>query len=133
MNCHAAGDKGFAAAQKMAGDIARLKTFLGRAEDALKTAEQSGMEVSTPKVELASAHEALVKARVNVHTFSAPEVQKLTDQGTEISQKAYQAGVLALQERDVRRKGLGVSLIFIVLAISGLYLKIRQLESRPPG
>jgi hypothetical protein len=49
----------------------------------------------------------------------------------EISQKAYRAGELALKERDVRRKGLGVSLIFILLAISGLYLKIRQMESRP--
>jgi hypothetical protein len=133
MNCHAAGDKGFAAAQKMAGDIARLRSLLGRAEDTLTTAERSGMEVSTPKVDLASANEALVKARVNVHTFNPAEVQKLTNQGTEISQKAYQAGVVALQERDVRRKGLGVSLIFIVLAISGLYLKIRQMESRPPN
>jgi len=131
MNCHAAGDKGFAASQKIAGDLAKLKTFLGRAEEILTTAEHSGMEVSTPKVDLASAHEALVKARVNVHTFNDVEVRKQTDQGVEISQKAYQAGVAALQERDVRRKGLGVSLIFIVLAISGLYLKIRQMESKP--
>jgi hypothetical protein len=131
MNCHAAGDKGFAASQRIAGDLAKLKTFLGRAEEILATAEHSGMEVSTPKVELANAHEALIKARVNVHSFNAADVQKLTDQGVEISQKAYQAGVLALEERDVRRKGLGVSLIFIVLAISGLYLKIRQMESTP--
>jgi hypothetical protein len=131
VSCHAAGDKGYAGAEKMAGDLAKLKTFLGRAEEILGTAERSGMEVSEPKVELASAHEALVKARVNVHSFNPAEVQKLTDQGVEISQKAYQAGVAALKERDVRRKGLGVSLIFIVLAISGLYLKIRQIESRP--
>jgi len=129
--CHAAGDKGFAASQKMAGDLARLRTFLGRAEEILTTAEHSGMEVSTPKVELTKAHESLIKARVNVHAFDPGEVQKFTDQGVEISQKGYQAGVLALEERDVRRKGLGVSLIFIVLAISGLYLKIRQIESRP--
>jgi len=37
--------------------------------------------------------------------------------------------VAALKQRDVRRKGLGVSLIFILLAISGLCLKIRQIES----
>jgi hypothetical protein len=37
--------------------------------------------------------------------------------------------VAALKERDVRRKALGVSLIFILLAVSGLYLKIRQIES----
>jgi hypothetical protein len=131
VTCHSAGDKGYTAAQKMAGDLAKLKTFYGRAEDILSTAERSGMEVSSPKVELGSAHEALVKARVNVHTFNDAEVQKLTDQGVEISQKAYQAGLVALRERDVRRKGLGVSLVFIVLAIGGLYLKIRQSESRP--
>jgi nitrate/TMAO reductase-like tetraheme cytochrome c subunit len=131
VSCHTAGDKGYAGAQKMAGDMAKLKTFLGRAEEILGTAERSGMEVSEPKVELASAHEALVKARVNVHSFNPAEVLKLTDQGVEISQKAYQAGVAALKERDVRRKGLGVSLIFILLAISGLYLRIRQIESGP--
>jgi hypothetical protein len=70
-----------------------------------------------------------VKARVNVHSFNEPEVRKLTEQGVDIAQKAYQAGVAALRERDVRRKGLGISLIFIVLAVSGLYLKIRQIES----
>ncbi len=132
LGCHGEGDKGYEASQKIAGDLAKLKTFLARAEETLTTAEQSGMEVSTPKVELANAHEALVKARVNVHAFDPAEVQKLTDQGVEISQKAYQAGVLALKERDVRRKGLGVSLIFIVLAIAGLFLKIRQMESRTP-
>jgi nitrate/TMAO reductase-like tetraheme cytochrome c subunit len=131
VNCHTAGDKGYAGAQKMAGDLAKLETFLGRAEEIIGTAERSGMEVSGAKVELASAHESLVKARVNVHSFNDAEVQKLTDQGVEISQKAYQAGVAALKERDVRRKGLGVSLIFILLAIGGLYLKIRQIESRP--
>ena len=131
VNCHAAGDKGYAGAQKMAGDLAKLETFLGRAEEIIGTAERSGMEVSGPKVELTSAHESLVKARVNVHGFSDAEVQKLTDQGVGISQKAYQAGVAALKERDVRRKGLGVSLIFILLAISGLYLKIRHSEAGP--
>ena len=130
-NCHASGDQGYAAAARMAGDLAKLKTFEGRAEEILSTAERSGMEVSSAKIELASAHTALVKARVNVHSFNDAEVQKLTDEGVGIAQKAYQAGVAALQERDFRRKGLGVSLIFIILVISGLYLKIRQIESPP--
>jgi hypothetical protein len=34
-----------------------------------------------------------------------------------------------LRERDFRRKGLGIALITIVLAIGGLYLKIRQMET----
>jgi hypothetical protein len=132
-NCHASGDNGYAAAVRMAGDLAKLKTFEGRAEEILNTAERSGMEVSSAKVELAGAHEALIKARVDVHTFRAAEVQKQTDEGVEIAKKAHAAGIAALRERDFRRKGLGVALIAIVLAISGLYLKIRQIEApRPP-
>ena len=130
VNCHAEGDKGYTAAQGMAADLAKVNSSLERAEETLNTAERSGMEVSSAKVELGTANEALVKARVNVHTFDETEVRKLTDQGVEISQKTYQAGLAALRERDYRRKGLGVALIAIVLAISGLYLKIRQIESR---
>jgi hypothetical protein len=130
VTCHAPGDEGYANAQAIAGDLAKLNTFRARAEEILNTAERSGMEISSPKLELASANEALVKARVNVHTFRDGEVRKLTNQGVEIAKKAYEAGVAALRERDYRRKGLGIALITIVLAISGLYLKIRQIESR---
>ena len=130
-NCHSEGDKGYVTAQKIAGDITQLKTRLASAQEILDTAERSGMEVSGAKVELASAHESLIKARVNVHTFSDATVQKLTEEGVQTADKSYQAGVTALHERDVRRKGLGISLIAIVLAISGLYLKIRQIESGP--
>jgi nitrate/TMAO reductase-like tetraheme cytochrome c subunit len=130
LTCHAEGDKGFTTAQGISADLAKLNSSMQRAGEALDTAERSGMEVSSARVELRDANEALVKARVNVHTFDEAEVRKLTDQGVETSQKAYQAGLAALRERDFRRKGLGVALIAIVLAISGLYLKIREIESR---
>ena len=127
--CHAPGDKGYTAAQAMSADLTHLDSALTRAQEVLNVAERAGMEVSGAKVELADANEALVKARVNVHTFNEAAVRKLTDVGVEIAAKSYQAGVAALRERDVRRKGLGIALIAIVLAISGLYLKIRQMES----
>ena len=130
ITCHAEGDPGYTAAGAMAGDLARLKTDLARTEETLNTAERSGMEVSSARLELADASEDLIKARVNVHTFREAEVGKLTGQGVDIAGKSYQAGVAALRERDYRRKGLGIALIAIVLAISGLYLKIRQIESR---
>ena len=65
-----------------------------------------------------------------MHTFNDAEVKKLTDQGAEIAKKSEAAGADALRERDYRRKGLGLALIFIVAAIAGLYAKIRQMESR---
>jgi hypothetical protein len=130
ITCHAEGDKGYNTAQGIASDLARLNSSLRRSEGTLNTAERSGMEVSSGRVELGEAHEALVKARVDVHTINEAEVRKLTEQGVETSLKAYEAGLAALRERDFRRKGLGVALIAIVLAMSGLYLKIREIESR---
>jgi Cytochrome c3 len=134
IRCHAPGDPGYAGAEKIAGDIAKLDTFYLRADQILGTAERSGMEVSAARVDLTSAHSDLLKARVEVHTFTPAKVKAVTDQGVETARKAYEAGVAALRERDVRRKGLGLSLTFIVLVILGLILKIRQMESKkPPG
>jgi len=130
VNCHAQGDKGYAAAQRMSEGLAKLQDSYRRAEDVLNQAERSGMEVSSAKLELADANDDLVKARVDVHAFRAEAVEKLTNQGVTISQKAAQAGVLALKERDLRRKGLGLSVVFIAAAIAGLYLKIREMERK---
>lgn len=128
ITCHSAGDAGFKSAQGIGLDLARLNLALARADSILDTAERAGMEVSNAKIELTSAHDALIKARVNVHTFRDSEVQKVTAPGLEIAEKSNQAGIAALQELNFRRKGLGISLITILVAITGLYLKIRHYE-----
>jgi hypothetical protein len=129
-DCHVEGDKGYAAAGKIAGELARLRTKIERANQVLAEADYSGMEVSTPRVELVGARDSLVKARKMVHSFDPKEVKKLTDEGVAISDKTYQAGVLALQERDMRRKGLVIAMVILMITIAGLYLKIRQMEAR---
>ncbi len=129
MNCHAEGDAGYTAAQKISGALTSANQSQQKADEILSTAERSGMEVSSARLELSQSNEAIVKARVAVHTLDPNEVRKLTEHGSEISAKAYSAGIDALRERDARRKGLGLSLVFIALAIAGLYLKIREIES----
>ncbi len=131
VTCHTFGDPGYRSAQAIAQNISRLNLSITAAETVLDSAERAGMEVSNAKLELAGAHEALVKARVNVHTFRDSEVQKVADPGLAIAKQANQAGVAALAELNYRRKGLGISLITILIAIAGLYLKIRQIEPRP--
>lgn len=133
VTCHTPGDQGYLASQAMSADLAKLDASIGRADRVLNVAERAGMEVSGPKAELAGANEARVKARVDIHAFDQAALKKLTDSGVEIAAKSYQAGVAALHERDFRRKGLGIALIAIVFAISGLYLKIRQMESGDNG
>lgn len=130
ITCHAKGDRGYATAQSIAADLDRLKTAYHQADEILNKAERSGMEVSSARVELTSAHSDLIEARVTVHDFNAGMVLKITKPGVEISHKAYSAGVAALHERDFRRKGLAISLLAILLVIAGLFLKIRQIESK---
>lgn len=130
ITCHVEGDAGYAAAKKISDDLAGLTRSQQKAEDILSTAERTGMEVSSARLELSQSNEAIVKARVAVHTLDPAEVGKLTDPGLKFSGRAYQAGVAALNESNLRRKGLGLSLIFIVMAIAGLYFKIREMESR---
>jgi Cytochrome c3/Cytochrome c554 and c-prime len=128
VTCHVKGDNGYKTAQAIAKGLDKLKSSYQNADQVLNTAEQSGMEVSSARIELTSAHSDLIKARVAVHSFNSADVLKITSQGIETSHKAYDAGIAALRERDYRRKGLALALIAIVIAISGLYLKIRKME-----
>jgi Cytochrome c3/Doubled CXXCH motif (Paired_CXXCH_1) len=128
ITCHAKGDGGYSAAQAIAGGLTKLKGAYQNADKVLDKAEQSGMDVSSARVELTSAHNDLIEARVAVHSFSASTVLKITSQGVKTSLKADAAGVAALHERDYRRKGLVIALIAIAIALLGLYFKIRQME-----
>lgn len=128
VTCHVAGDNGYKTAAEISGGIDKLKATYKKADAVLNKAEQSGMEVSSARVEMTNANSDLIKARVVVHSFNAADVLKITNQGTATASKAYEDGVAALKERDYRRKGLVLAIIAIIIAISGLYLKIRKME-----
>jgi predicted CXXCH cytochrome family protein len=132
VNCHANGDKGFAAAGHMRSRIEELIASIDKSNDILSLAERKGMEVSKPKFELKGATDALTHARVLIHSSSTEEVDKVVGPGLEVAGKGYQAGLDALAELSFRRKGLAVSLVFILFLALLVYLKIRQIESRQP-
>ena len=130
INCHTAGDKGFLAAAQMRSQIDQLIANIDRSTEILNRAERAGMEVSRPKFEMKEATDSLTHARVLIHSSSTAEVDKVVAPGLAASVKGYQAGVGALAERSFRRKGLAVSLVFILFLASLVFLKIRQIESR---
>lgn len=128
--CHTDGDKGSAAALSMRGKIDKLQAEIHSSKEILERAERAGMEVSRPKFDLREAIDALTHARVLIHTSSPEEVEKVTGPGMEVSKKSYAAGQAALAELSYRRKGLGVSLFFILLLAALVYLKLREMEGR---
>ena len=130
ITCHTPGDKGYVAGDQMRTRIDELLASIARSTDILNSAERAGMEVSRPKFEMKEAMDALTHARVLIHTSSVAEVDKVVAPGLAASAKGYQAGLGALSERRFRRKGLAVSLVFILFLATLVYLKVKQIETR---
>ncbi len=129
-SCHVEGDNGFSAAGRMRSLVDQLSSKVDSAFEILNRAERAGMEVSRPRFEMSEARDSLTHARVLIHAFNTDEVEKVALPGLEIAEKGHRAGEAALGEWSFRRKGLGVSLFFILFMALLIYLKIRQIEAR---
>lgn len=132
MQCHTAGDVCDQARAEMLSGLTRLDDAIKNAHDVLGVAESSGMEVSQARLEEDQARDALTKARVTIHSFRKELVDQDIQEGLKITAKNLQAGENALAERDYRRRGLGLALVFILLSVVGLFLYIRQIERNAP-
>jgi hypothetical protein len=128
MRCHKPGDSCDQARVEMLSGLTRLDDAMKNADKVLGVAESSGMEVSQARLDQSQAQDALTKARVTIHTFRKELVNQEIQEGLKITAKNLQAGKDALAERDYRRRGLGLALVFILLTLVGLYLYIRQIE-----
>jgi len=121
-------------AYKTAGEIhdrlAKLDATLKDAGTLIATAESSGMEVSEALSDEEQARDALTRARVSIHSLSVAHVNQEVDAGLKIADKVRKAGESALAERDYRRKGLALSLIAILIMMTGLAMYIRQIERK---
>ena len=126
--CHSSGESGYGAAEAMSQTLRSLVQGVEEAEELVGKAERAGMEVSRARLRLGEAHDALINARVVVHTFSAEAVKKETQKGTAVALDAGRMGQQALDEFQFRRKGLFASLLVIGLALAAIYLKIREVE-----
>jgi hypothetical protein len=128
MRCHQPNDSCDQARAEMLTGLTLLDDSIKGTDKLLGVAESSGMEVSQARLDQSQAQDALTKARVTIHTFRKELVNQEIQEGLKITAKNLQAGKDALAERDYRRRGLGVALVFILLTVVGLSLYIRQIE-----
>jgi hypothetical protein len=112
----------------MLSGLTHLDSSIKEANRVLGVAESSGMEVSQARLDEDQARDALTKARVTIHSFQKDLVNQDIQEGLNLAAKNLQAGKNALAERDYRRRGLGFALVFILMAVVGLFLYIRQIE-----
>jgi hypothetical protein len=128
--CHTEDTPEARSGAEMAGLIRKLSDSIQASDGILERARRSGMEVAEALLRQADAKENLIKSRVAVHAFDVQAVRKPVDAGLVITAETWRDGESALRERDRRRIGLGVSLVAIMLTMSGLWIAIRTIESR---
>jgi hypothetical protein len=107
----------------------QLDGSIKEADQALRVAEASGMDVSEARLAQDQAKDALTEARVTIHSFKADLVNQDIQVGLKIAASNLQAGKAAMDERNHRRIGLGMCLVAIAIMLAGLWLYIRKIES----
>jgi predicted CXXCH cytochrome family protein len=126
--CHSDGDGGFVQAAAMHQQLTGLAQRIAASDQLLQQAERQGMEVSASKLQEMQARDALLKARVTIHSANNDELKKDIEPGLVVAQKTYAAGQQAMKEWHFRRVGLWLSLGTILLTLIGLGLFIRNME-----
>ena len=127
MQCHTRGDVCDRARESILNNLTTLDHNIKDADQALKLAEASGMEVSTARLNQNAATDALTKARVTIHSYDPALVDVDVQVGMKIAAANLKAGQNAMVERNHRRIGLGICLLAIGFMLVGLWLYIKKI------
>jgi hypothetical protein len=109
----------------------RLRLDIQGTKELLARAATSGVEVTESQMEQTQADDALLKARVSIHSARLAQVEEDVEAGNKIVAKGQAAGNAALKESGYRRKGLALSVLAIMAVVFALGAYIRELERTP--
>ena len=127
-DCHDAEDAGGQTATAIRTSLQLATDTEDRARQEVADAERKGMLMEEADVQLQTAAEEIIKARIQVHRTSVSAVDAHSSKAVAAAKLALDEAAAARQEISIRRTGLSVALVLIVIAIVALILKIRQLE-----
>jgi predicted CXXCH cytochrome family protein len=130
VECHSDGDPGYVAAASMSTAISNLHGRLVEADSLVAKAAASGVEMSDEELKLNEVKGRLVMARNLIHSFNPDTVVAVAAEGDTLVAGVETAGFAAFKEVAVRRRGLALSSLVILLLIAGLYLTLRGVERR---
>jgi hypothetical protein len=122
---------GFETSRKYLRDMEDLTALTARAERTLLAARRGGVEVRGSLSDLDQAVNSQIELEVLVHGFDADSTgafAKKHAEGMHYAAAALSGGRSGLREIAHRRRGLGVSLVFIALTLTGIGLKIRAVS-----
>ncbi|MEW6051354.1 MAG: cytochrome c3 family protein [Candidatus Zixiibacteriota bacterium] len=130
VNCHSADDgtKGFATAEGMVTALGTLSSRRDSAAVILADARTKGMMTTDEDFRLQEVDQALIQARVLVHSFDLSKLAPKANEGLAKADTVRANSESLIDEYYFRRKGLGLATLFITIVAIGLYLKIRRLD-----
>ena len=130
--CHSADKRrdGWEAAGVMRATLDTLVDRHSRADSIVRRAERAGMAVTDALYDLNEAQGRLTLYRSVLHSFDPDELAKVETEGLSLADSALVKGQEALADLAFRRKGLGASLLVILILGTALYFKIRSFERK---
>lgn len=128
--CHIPSEPAGQMADGTHSNFLHLTADIANANSLLERAARSGMDVADAELELTQANDALMKARVSLHSAQPARVAADLEAGKKIVANAYAAGNVALRERNNRRKSVMLPVIALaaLFVTAGLY--VRALEKK---
>jgi predicted CXXCH cytochrome family protein len=130
VQCHDAGTEGFAAASRMRSAIDSLKSSIDEAEEIVLEAEMKGVEGGQARFDLGAAKDNLTRVRSVIHTFDPAQAAEITSSGMRTAEQVQLTAQASLGDLKVRRIGLAMSLILVLIIAIALWRKIKQVDKR---
>jgi predicted CXXCH cytochrome family protein len=129
--CHDLGTGPYETGLQMKRQLDSYAGSFASVQDLLTQAKKHGVEVSEPEYRLQDASTTLILVRNLTHALSLPDMEEKLGEGTKVIASVKARGEAALEEAKFRKTGLVIATGFIFLLALALYLKIRELQSKP--
>ena len=130
LECHSAGDQGYAEAAQMKLILDSLISGQQRVKAALAEAQTLDMDVSEGETAVEEIREKTIEARTAIHAFTVEHLMSVAQPGFLAEARAESLASAAVYEYKFRRAGFGVATLVITGLALLLWLKIRAIERR---
>lgn len=127
--CHDEDAGGAEAIRTMREALDGLAAAVSSADGVLAGAERAGMLVDEGRAAWREAREHQVQSRVLVHAFAVKPFADAATQGMAAARRGEDVGAAAMRDLQIRRRGLGVATLLVVVFLAALWLKIRRLPT----
>jgi hypothetical protein len=128
--CHESGSVAEAQTDSIVASFQALRAQIVEAESLLAVAEFKGMDTEYGRSQLREAHNQVIGGRAALHSFDAADITGAVGEGIVFASRATEEANDALQDWRVRRIGMAVALLVIVILILALIRVIKILEAR---